>query len=83
MGISDNYLSPLVDMCDEFFITPTDRVSFAISYTSAMAFMNALLVVVTSLKKEALRPVLDEISEEQRTGGRYLRTAVPHKRVSR
>ncbi len=83
VGISDNYLSPLVDMCDEFFITPTDRVSFAISYTSAMAFMNALLVVVTSLKKAALRPVLDEISEEQRTGGRYLRTAVPHKRVSR
>ncbi len=71
VGISDNYLSPLVDLSNEFFITPTDRVSFATSYTSAMAFLNALLVVVTSLKKDFLRPVLDEISEEQRTGGRF------------
>ena len=71
MGISDNYLSPLVDLCDEFFITPTDRVSFASSYTSGMAFINALLVVLTSIRKESLRPLLDEISEEQRTGGRF------------
>jgi DNA-binding MurR/RpiR family transcriptional regulator len=74
VGISDSYLSPLVDMSNEFFITPTERVSFAIPYTSAMAFLNALLVVVTSIRKEALRPVLDEISEEQRTGGRFYRS---------
>jgi DNA-binding MurR/RpiR family transcriptional regulator len=71
IGISDSYLSPLVDMVDQFFITPTDRVSFATSYTSAMAFLNALLVVMTGVRKGRLRPVLDEISEEQRTSGRF------------
>ena len=50
IGISDSYLSPIVDTCHEFFITPTDRVSFAISYTSAMALINAILVVITSIK---------------------------------
>jgi DNA-binding MurR/RpiR family transcriptional regulator len=71
IGISDSYLSPIVDMCHEFFITPTDRVSFAISYTSAMALINAILVVITSYKKQSLYPVLQEISEEQSTGDRF------------
>ncbi|HTX41118.1 MAG TPA: MurR/RpiR family transcriptional regulator [Acidobacteriaceae bacterium] len=71
VGVSDNYLSPLVDLCQEFFITPTERASFATSYTGAMAFLNALLVVVTSLRQENLQPVLESISEEQRTSERF------------
>jgi DNA-binding MurR/RpiR family transcriptional regulator len=71
VGISDSYLSPISELCNEFFITPTDRVSFATSYTSAMAFLNAILVVITSLRKQSLYPLLQEISEEQRTGTRF------------
>jgi RpiR family carbohydrate utilization transcriptional regulator len=71
VGISDSYLSPIAELCNEFFITPTDRVSFATSYTSAMAFINAVLVVIASLRKQSLYPVLQEISEEQRTGDRF------------
>lgn len=70
-GVSDNYLSPLADICQEFFITPTERASFATSYTGAMAFLNAILVVVTSLRQQSLQPVLESISEEQRTGERF------------
>ncbi|MGC1782992.1 MAG: MurR/RpiR family transcriptional regulator [Acidobacteriaceae bacterium] len=70
-GISDSYLSPIAELCNEFFITPTDRVSFATSYTSAMAFVNAVLVVIASLRKQSLYPLLQEISEEQRTGDRF------------
>jgi DNA-binding MurR/RpiR family transcriptional regulator len=77
-GITDNYLSPIISHCDEFFITPTERVSFATSYTSPMAFLNSVLVVVTSLKTESLQPVLESISEEQRTSGRFhLKTRTP------
>lgn len=71
VGISDSYLSPISDLCSQFFLTPTDRVSFAISYTGPMAFINSVLVVIASIRKEALYPVLQEISEEQRSGPRF------------
>jgi DNA-binding MurR/RpiR family transcriptional regulator len=71
VGISDSYLSPIADLCAEFFLTPTDRVSFAISYTGPMAFINSVLVVIANTRKEALYPVLQEISDEQRSGPRF------------
>lgn len=71
VGISDSYLSPIADLSSEFFLTPTDRVAFATSYTGAMAFINAVLVVLASIRKDSLYPVLQEISEEQRSGGRF------------
>lgn len=71
VGISDSYLSPIADVSNEFFLTPTDRVAFATSYTGAMAFINAVLVVLANLRKDSLYPILQEISEEQRSGGRF------------
>jgi RpiR family carbohydrate utilization transcriptional regulator len=71
VGISDSFLSPLVGLCDEFFITPTDRVSFADSYTAAMAFFNALLVAMANVRRKSIYPLLKEVAEEQRTGTRF------------
>jgi DNA-binding MurR/RpiR family transcriptional regulator len=70
-GISDSYLSPIVGLCKDFFVTPTDRISFANSYVSAMAFINALLVAVANLKRQAIYDRLQEVTEEQRTGARF------------
>jgi DNA-binding MurR/RpiR family transcriptional regulator len=70
-GISDSYLSPIVGLCRAFFVTPTDRVSFANSYASAMAFINALLVAITNLKRQTIYARLKEVTEEQRTGARF------------
>jgi DNA-binding MurR/RpiR family transcriptional regulator len=70
-GISDSYLSPIVGLCKDFFVTPTDRISFANSYASAMAFINALLVAVANLKRQAIYDRLKEVTEEQRTGARF------------
>jgi DNA-binding MurR/RpiR family transcriptional regulator len=71
VGISDSYLSPLVDFSDEFFITATDRVSFADSYVSGMALLNAMLVAITSERPAASRALIQETAEEQRTGHRF------------
>jgi DNA-binding MurR/RpiR family transcriptional regulator len=70
-GISDSYLSPIVGLCKDFFVTPTDRISFANSYASAMAFINALLVAVTNLKRQTIYDRLKEVTAEQQTGARF------------
>jgi len=71
VGISDSHLSPLLDFSDEFFITATDRVSFADSYVSAMALVNAMLVAIMNERPEASRLLIRETAEEQRTGHRF------------
>ncbi len=71
IGISDSYLSPIVKLCNEFFITPTDRVAFADSYTSGMALINVTLVAVANQKRQLTNRLLREAAKEQRTGRRF------------
>ncbi len=71
VGVSDSFLSPIAAICDAFFITPTDRVAFADSYTSGMAFINATLVAVANRRRKAVDRLLEEAAEEQRTGRRF------------
>ena len=71
VGITDSYLSPILSSCDIFFITPTDRISFADSYASGMTLINALLVAVANLHRESIYPLLREAALEQRGGSRF------------
>jgi DNA-binding MurR/RpiR family transcriptional regulator len=71
IGVSDTYLSPLFRFADEFFVTPTDRLSFADSYVAGMAFLNALLVACANIRRRRTMAVLKKAAEEQRTGGRW------------
>jgi DNA-binding MurR/RpiR family transcriptional regulator len=71
VGISDSFLSPLVELSDQFFITPTDRAAFADSYASGMAFINALLTAVVNVRRKDADAILKETAEEQRTGSRF------------
>jgi DNA-binding MurR/RpiR family transcriptional regulator len=70
-GVSGGFLSPLVSFCDDFFVTPIECVSFADSYASGMAFINALLVAVASQRRQSTTNLLKKVSEEQRTGQRF------------
>lgn len=71
VGISDNYLSPLARYSDQFFITATDRVSFADSYVAAMAFCNALLVACANTERRRTVALLKQAAREQRYGYRW------------
>jgi RpiR family transcriptional regulator, carbohydrate utilization regulator len=71
VGVSDSHLSPLMEFCDDFFVTSTDRVAFADSYVCGMAFINALLAAMVKLKTRSSHALLKETAEEQRTGQRF------------
>ena len=71
VGVSGGFLSPLVSFSDEFFVTPIDCISFADSYASGMAFVNAMLVAVTSERRHSTTLLLKKVAEEQRTGQRF------------
>lgn len=69
--ITDTFLSPAVRFADQFFLTSTERVSFAHSYVAGMAFMNALLVAAANVHRSQTVSYLKEAAEEQRGGYRW------------
>jgi DNA-binding MurR/RpiR family transcriptional regulator len=71
VAVSDTFLSPLAALADQFFITPTEHVSYADSYVAGMAFLNVVLVACVSVHRQQSVYVLKKVSEEQRTGFRW------------
>lgn len=71
VGVSDSFVSPLAGVSDEFFVTPTDRISFADSYVAGMAFLNALLVAVANVRRKQTVKLLRMAAQEQRSGSRW------------
>jgi DNA-binding MurR/RpiR family transcriptional regulator len=71
VGISDNFISPLQGFSDLFFVTSTDRVSFADSYVGGMAFCNALLVACANVERRRTVALLKKVAAEQREGYRW------------
>ena len=71
VAVSDSYISPLLKFSDQFFVTATDRVSFADSYVAAMAFCNALLVACANVEKRRTIAILKKAEAEQRNGYRW------------
>ena len=71
VAVSDTFLSPLVRYADQFFLTPTERISFADSYVAGMAFLNAMLVACANIHRPRTLAVLKRAADEQRSGGRW------------
>lgn len=71
VGLSDSYVSPLTRHSDQFFVTSSERVSFADSYVAAMAFLNVLLVACANVQRRRTLSVLKEVAHEQQTGYRW------------
>jgi DNA-binding MurR/RpiR family transcriptional regulator len=71
VGISDSFLSPLVRYSRQFFVTSTERVSFADSYVAGMAFLNLLLVACANLRRGRTLSLLRKAAQEQQSGYRW------------
>jgi DNA-binding MurR/RpiR family transcriptional regulator len=71
VAVSDTFLSPLARLADHFFVTSTEHLSYADSYVSGMAFMNAVLVACANVHRSRNVSVLKKVAQEQRTGFRW------------
>jgi DNA-binding MurR/RpiR family transcriptional regulator len=71
VGIADTYVSPLVRECDEVFLASIESTSFAASYASPVALINAMLAACAQYRRPHTMALLKEIDEEQRKGFRW------------
>ncbi len=71
VGISDSFVSPLARFAEYFFVTSSERLSFADSYVAAMAFINALMVACANVQRRRSVAQLKEVAQEQKSGYRW------------
>ncbi len=71
VGISDSFISPLARFSDQFYVTPSERLSFADSYVAAMAFLNALMVACANVRRRRSIAHLKQVAQEQKSGYRW------------
>jgi DNA-binding MurR/RpiR family transcriptional regulator len=71
VGITDTSVSPIARYANEFFVTPTEGVSFACSYVAATAFINVLMSECANHHRARTLAILKETAEEQQSGFRW------------
>ncbi len=71
IGITDTPVSPIAHHANEFFLTPTEGVSFAWSYVAPMAFINVLMAECANYRRGRTVAILKETAEEQQSGFRW------------
>jgi RpiR family carbohydrate utilization transcriptional regulator len=77
VGITDTYMSPLAQHCQEIFLASIDSVYFGASYAAPIALCNAMLTAVGEFRRSRTMAIVHELDEEQRTGSRWY-TKAPH-----
>lgn len=71
VGITDTYISPLAQHCQEIFLASIDSVYFGASYAAPIALCNAMLTAVGEFRRSRTMAIVHELDEEQRTGSRW------------
>jgi RpiR family transcriptional regulator, carbohydrate utilization regulator len=71
IGISDTYLSPLARACNEIYLASVESASFALSFTSPIALLDAIIATCGQYRRPLTLAVAKEIAEEQRKGFRW------------
>jgi DNA-binding MurR/RpiR family transcriptional regulator len=71
IGITDTYLSPLAQECDELFLASIESTSFGASYVAPISLLNAILAACAQYRRPHTLALLKEIAEEQRKGFRW------------
>lgn len=71
VAASDTFLSPMAKYSDQFFLVPTEKLSFADSYVAAMAFLNVILIACANVERRQTLTLLKKVAQEQRTGYRW------------
>jgi RpiR family carbohydrate utilization transcriptional regulator len=71
VGMTDSQLSPLVTVCDEYFLAPVTSQSFAGTYVAPLAVLNAVVVALTRCDPAQTLKALGKINKEYESGNRW------------
>jgi DNA-binding MurR/RpiR family transcriptional regulator len=71
VAVSDTFISPVAKHADQFFLTPTEKLSFADSYVACMALFNVLLIACANVERRSTMALLKKVAQEQRSGYRW------------
>ena len=71
VGITDTYVSPIAQFCDEVYIASIEAPPFGASYTAPMTVINALLVACANQRRSRTLSLLRAADREERHGLRW------------
>lgn len=71
VGLTDSRLSPLIEICDEYLLTPISSQSFAGTYVAPLAVINAIAIAVTKCDPAHSLKALGRINKEYESGNRW------------
>ena len=71
VGVTDTYVSPLAQNCQEIFLASIDSVYFGASYTAPIALCNSMLTAIGEFRRSRTMAIVHELDEEQRTSSRW------------
>jgi RpiR family carbohydrate utilization transcriptional regulator len=74
VGITDTYVSPIAQFCNEVFIASIEAPPFGASYTAPMTAINALLVACANQRRSRTLSLLRAADREERHGLRWYQT---------
>jgi DNA-binding MurR/RpiR family transcriptional regulator len=74
VGVTDTYVSPVAQFCNEVYIASIEAPPFGASYTAPMTVINALLVACANQRRSRTLSLLRAADKEERHGLRWYHT---------
>jgi DNA-binding MurR/RpiR family transcriptional regulator len=71
VGITDTYVSPIAQSCDEVFLASIEAPPFGASYIAPMAILNAIVVACANHQRTRTLSILRAAELEERHGSRW------------
>ncbi len=74
IGITDTYVSPVAQACNEVFLASIEAPPFGASYIAPMAILNAILVACANYRRARTLSILRAAELEELHGSRWYQT---------
>ena len=71
VGLTDTYVSPIAQSCDQVFLASIEAPPFGASYIAPMAVLNAMLVACANHRRSRTLSLLRAADREERHGARW------------
>ncbi len=71
VGLTDTYVSPIAQSCDQVFLASIEAPPFGASYIAPMAVLNAMLVACANHRRSRTLSLLRAADREERHGSRW------------
>jgi RpiR family carbohydrate utilization transcriptional regulator len=71
VGLTDTYVSPIAQSCDQVFLASIEAPPFGASYIAPMAVLNAMLVACANHRRPRTLSLLRAADREERHGSRW------------